>query len=154
MVAVFADHLLAWLDASERFVHEGVTEPAGAGLGHQARPPLLEWQRRRLLPGGGHHQHRGQGRGKHEHPDLGARSWVRSMEVPYGSVRHGIARSVSPICHRPYVIPPKAERVMQTLRRECGSVRPYASSQTRRRRSARQRRGRGDHSDDRAPQRD
>ena len=49
LVAVFADHLLAWLDASERFVHEGVTEPAGAGLGHQARPPLLEWQRRRLL---------------------------------------------------------------------------------------------------------
>ena len=36
----------------------------GAGLGHQARPPVLEWQQRRLLPGGGHHQHCGQRRGK------------------------------------------------------------------------------------------
>ena len=73
LVAVLADHQLAWLDASERLVHKGVTEPAGAGLGHQARPLVLEWPRRRLLPGGGQHQHRGQRRGKREHPDQGAR---------------------------------------------------------------------------------
>ena len=78
MVAVLADHLLPWLDASKRLVHEGVTEPAVARLGHQTRQPVVE-RLRLLLPGCGHHQQHGQGCDERERPDHGARFWGSLM---------------------------------------------------------------------------